>query len=202
MRKINLLFLLLILCTTISVQSRAQKTTGVYDIFFKNDKIGTVTAMEIRSGTTSTKDLRTVSDAKVFAIEIQLEMDVNTIMENGIMTRGTAYKHANRGNENVHAITTKTGPKAYSIQRNGVTSALTDKQITNCVIDLYFSEPKGLTSVFSNMYAQDIPIKMTGAGKYEVTTPNKKTTVYTYQNGKLVTIESETPLGMVTTRKQ
>lgn len=193
---------LLSVCLTLLFSSSfAQKTETTYTIHFKGNNIGTVKATEIKSGTKSTKDLRTTSDAKVMCVQVHLEMDVNKTQENGVMTQGTAYKHANRGSEDVHSKTVQTAPKTYQIQRNGVTSTVTNKEIKLCVIDLYFMEPVGVTSVFSNMFGQDIPVAHIGVGKYKITTPNDKTTTFTYQNGVLMTIESETPLGSVTTKR-
>ncbi len=179
----------------------AQKTETVFNIFLKEKNIGTVRAMEIKSGTKSTKDLHTLSDTKFLCIQVHLEMDMNTISDNGVLVQGTAYKHANRGTEDVHAVTKKTGPSSYTVQRNGETSVLNNKVIRMCVADLYFTEPKGITTVFSNMYAQDVPIKAVGPGKYELTTPNDKTTTYTYQNGKLMTIVADTPAGEAVTKR-
>lgn len=197
--KKSLTFLAAIL---MSMAAFAQKSETVFAIYLKKDKIGTVTAQEIKSGTNSIKDLRTLSSAKFFCVEVNLEMDLHTISENGVMQQGTAYKHANRGTEDVHALTKKTGSSSYTVQRNGQTTTLNNKVIRLCVVDLYFMEPKGVTSVFSNMYAQDVPIKPIGPGKYQLTTPNDKTTTYTYQNGKLMTIEAETIAGAVTTKRQ
>jgi hypothetical protein len=194
---------LLSICATLMFFSTfAQNTEYSLGIFFKGDKIGTVKATEIVAGTKSTKDLRTTSDAKVMCVQIHVEMDVNTIQDNGVLVQGTAFKHANRGSEDVHSKTQQTAPKTYSVQRNNENSTLTNKVIKTCVIDLYFKEPVGITTVYSNMFAQDVPLAHIGVGKYKLTTPNNKSTTFTYQNGKLMTVESETALGTVTTKRQ
>jgi hypothetical protein len=51
------------------------------------------------------------------------------------------------------------------------------------------------------MYAEFLTLKATGAGKYQVTTPDKKDTFYSYQNGQLVLVESNTPLGKVVCKR-
>ena len=51
------------------------------------------------------------------------------------------------------------------------------------------------------MYADFLKVKALGAGKYQVTTPDNKDTFYNYQNGQLVLVESNTPLGKVVCKR-
>ncbi|MFM8913694.1 MAG: DUF6134 family protein [Flammeovirgaceae bacterium] len=108
-----------------------------------------------------------------------------------------AYRHSNRGSADVHAHVKRNSSSGYDCERNGKSTQLRAREITFCVFDLYFNEPKGLKSIFSNMYAQTLELVEVGEGKYEVITPDNKNTYYTYKSGRLISVEADTPLGKV-----
>ncbi len=181
--------------------AQAQKTALTFEVVFKKDKIGTVHAVQEKTGNKIINDLSTNTDAKVFMVSVHVESEVNLIKENGTLVKGTAYRHANRGSEDVHAKVSKLAEKTYQAEKNGKVTKIENKLIGFCVVDLFFQEPVGLNKIFSNMYADFMNIKILGAGKYQVVAPDKKTTVYSYQNGQLMTVESDTPLGKVVSRR-
>jgi hypothetical protein len=180
---------------------QAQKKEIVFSVIFKKDKIGTVTAVQEKQGAKVINDLKTNTDAKVFMISVHVESELHVIKENGTLVQGTAYRHANRGSEDVHAKVVRLAEKTYQAEKNGKTNKIENQPINFCVADLYFQEPLGLNSIFSNMYASFLTIKAMGSGKYQVITPDKKNTYYTYQNGQLITMESDTPLGKVVSKR-
>ena len=196
--KIKLL-LLSVLVSTISVF--AQKKEIVFNVVFKDKNIGTIRAVKEVAGTKVSTDLKTNTDAKVFMMSIHVESEVSAVKENGVLVQGTAYRHANRGSDDVHAKVTKVADKTYQAVKNGKTTKIENKVIDLCVVDLYDQEPKGLNAIFSNMYADFLTVKAMGAGKYQVTTPDNKDTFYSYQNGQLVLVESNTPLGKVVCKR-
>jgi hypothetical protein len=193
---------LLLLFTFLSFQiSLAQKVENVFRVSFKNKDIGTIHAVEQRSGTKSTKDLRTQTDTKVLMMSIHVESEVKSSHDNGILIEGTSYRHANRGTEDVHAHLVRLPDKSYQREKNGKKSLIEKQEITICVIDLFFREPKGIKTVFSNMYADFLTLKEISTGKYQLVTPDKKDSYYTYQSGKLISVESNTPLGKVISKR-
>ncbi len=177
--------------------SLAQKTEATFEVTFKGDKIGTLHALEDRSGSQLVKDLRTVTDTKVIMMSIHVESEVSITHIDGALIKGTAYRHANRGAEDVHAHVTRIDDTSYEVERNGRKEKMENVKIDFCVIDLFFREPRGMKTIFSNMYAQMLTIKNVGAGKYMLVTPDNKNSYYTYQNGKLMTVETDTPVGKV-----
>lgn len=196
--KKTLLFLLLA-SNVLFVQ--AQKTAITFEVAFKKNKIGTVQAVREITGNKITNDLSTKTDAKVFMIPVHVESEVSLMKENGILVKGTAYRHANRGSEDVHATVKKIAENTYQAEKNGKINRLENKTIGFCVVDLFFQEPVGLKQVFSNMYADFLTITELGGGKYQVITPDKKNTYYNYRNGQLITVESDTPLGKVISKR-
>jgi len=178
----------------------AQKTELQFDIYFKGDKIGSLKATEDKVSNQVVKEIKTQSDTRVFSFAVHVESELHTVHENGNLIKGTAYRHANRGSEDVHAHTEKGTNGQYQRERNGKKSTLA-QAITICVADLFFREPKGLTKVYSNMHADFVTVKPLGSGKYQVTSPDKKVAYYTYQNGKLAMMEVDTPVGKATTKR-
>lgn len=179
----------------------AQKTEISFEVSFKGKKIGVVKAIEEKTGAKSIKNLKTETDTKILVMSVHVESEVKVVKENGVLLEGTAYRHANRRAEDVHAHVKKIASKTYQRERNGQTSKIENEDITLCMVDLYFKEPKGVGAVFSNMYAEKLQLKAMGGGKYQLITPDKKNSYYSYQNGKLVTVEADTPVGKVISKR-
>jgi hypothetical protein len=196
--KYTFVFVFLSLLSSICI---AQKTTVTFNVFFKDKNIGTMQATEVRSGTKSIKDLKTNTDVSVFMMSIHVESEVKSTHDNGLLIQGSSYRHANRGSEDVIASVKRIGEKVYEKVRNGKKGRLEKTDISICVIDLFFREPKGVKVVFSNMYADFLTLKEVSPGKYMLITPDDKNSYYTYQNGKLMSVETNTPLGKVITKR-
>jgi hypothetical protein len=193
-------YIVLFLLLTLTNKSWAQKQEIKFQVNFKDNAIGTLLAVQETSGTKSTKDLKTLTDTKVLMMAVHVESEVNVIHQDGVLQKGVAYRHANRGAEDVHATVIMKGDKNYQIERNGKT----EKMIANisfCVVDLFFREPKGISKIFSNMYTKVLTLKEISPGTYMLMTPDNKNSYYTYQNGKLMVVETDTPLGKVVSRR-
>ncbi len=179
----------------------AQQKDIFFEVIFKDEKIGTLHAKEVLSGNKSVKNLNINTDATYLFVTVHVESEVTSTYENGILIEGTAFRDANRGSSNVHARVTKIGSRIYQRERNGLRDEIYNELITFCVIDLYFQEPVEVTKVFSNMYAQMLVLKKVSPGKYQLITPDDNDSFYSYKNGKLVTIEVNTKVGKVLSRR-
>jgi hypothetical protein len=181
---------------------QAQTNEVNFDVALNDKNIGTLHATEQKTGSKFFRDLKTNTDAKVLVLSIHVESEVTNTHEDGMLVSGVAYRHANRGSKDVHSKVTRTSAKNYQCERNGSVSQLNNTDISFCTIELYFREPVGLKQVFSTMYANFLPINLMAPGKYEVVTPEKRNTVYTYTLGNLTKIEMDTPVGrVISTRK-
>ena len=197
MRKSLTLLLLLHVFTYV----KGQKSEISFHVYLKDKLIGKVEAIEIKKGTEVIRDVKAESDASVMMLSVHVETDTKVINGNRVQIEGTAYRHTNRGPSDIHATTKRLAAKKYELDRNGTKSLYELEEITFSVTDLFFEEPVGIQKIFSNMFAEMVPLKTLGSGKYQVTTPDKKSTIYTYSNGKLVVIESETPAGNVLSKR-
>jgi hypothetical protein len=193
--------LIIIVFTGFWTITSAQNTKIQFDVFLKNKPIGKLTATEVSSGGQTIRDVRSDSEAKIFMFSVHVETDTKVISEGSMLKDGVAYRHSNRGPNDIHASTTRIAPKKYECNRNGTKTLFEQKEITFSITDLFFSEPVGRSEIYSNIFTQMVPLKILGNGRYQVTNPENKIATYTYANGKLVKIESETLAGTVTTKR-
>ncbi|MEQ9592178.1 MAG: DUF6134 family protein [Cyclobacteriaceae bacterium] len=191
---------LLILFIALTITTSAQKVEANFEVQFKGKGIGTLHAVDEKKEGSSLKDLRTQTDVKIIAMSIHVESEVESHYKDGVFVRGTSYREANRGAEDIHAHVNKVGERKYERVRNGEKSVI-EELITTCVVDLFFAEPKGIEKVFSNMYAEFLKIEELSPGKYKLITPDNKDSYYTYRAGQLVMVETDTPLGTVVSRR-
>ena len=194
-------FLIVLLFLHVFIYVKGQKYEVSFHVYLKDKLIGKVEAVEIKKGTEVIRDVKAESDASVMMLSVHVETDTKVINGNRVLIEGTAYRHTNRGPGDIHATTKRLAAKKYEHDRNGTKSLYELGEITFSVTDLFFEEPVGLEKIFSNMFAEMVPLKKLGSGKYQVTTPDNKTTIYTYSSGKLVIVESETPAGNVLSKR-
>jgi len=176
---------------------KAQNTTVTFDVIFDGKSIGTLTAAKEVTGTKVIKNLRSNTDAKVLMLSVHVESEVQVKTEGEIMTSATAYRHANRGAEDIQTTTTKGAGNTYDIVKNGEKIQLTHVGIKFCVTDLYFTEPLGITKVYSSTYGTFLNIAYVSKGVYKITLPDGKTNRFTYINGKLTQSVATMSLGNI-----
>lgn len=185
----------------VALSGYGQSLKQQFEVYFKNNKIGHVQAERTEKGNSTVVDLKTETETSVVMVSVHVESEVTITYQNGTLSTGVAYRHANRGAQDVHAKVTRLKENEYSIERNGTTRKMKDGVINFCVADLFFKEPVGRKNVFSNMYGETLPLKSLAAGQYQLITPDKKNSTYKYQNGKLVEVETDTPVGKVVSRR-
>jgi hypothetical protein len=161
------------------------------------ESIGTLTAFKSVSGKKVVKNISNNTDTKVFLLSVHVESEVYATYENDILTGSFAYRHVNRGSENIET-TVKFDPFVqYKVVKNGKERVFKSSGINFSVVDLYFVEPKGLTSIFSNTHGDFIKIVKAAPNTYKITLPDGKTNLFIYQEGKLIRVEVTTPVGDV-----
>jgi len=181
--------------------THAQKQEIFFDVIYKDEKVGVLHAKETNTKSKSFKLLTIETNTTFLFIPIHMESEVTTIHENGILMKGTAFRNASRKSSDVIATVTKIGFNLYQRERNGVKDKIRNQRIAYCVVDLYFKEPLGVTRVFSNMYAQMLELKSMDNGQYQLITPDNNNSLYSYRNGKLISIEVDTLVGKVISKR-
>jgi len=194
-------FFLLASFLLVGTITHAQKQEVLFDVIYKDEKVGVLHAQETKTESKSFKLLTIETNTTFLFIPIHMESEVTTTQKNGILTEGTAYRNASRKSNDVIATVTKIGYKLYQRERNGVKDKIRNQRITYCVVDLYFKEPLGVTKVFSNMYAQMPELKRMDNGQYQLITPDNNNSLYSYKNGKLISIGVDTFVGKVISKR-
>lgn len=174
----------------------AQSTIYSFDILLDGKSIGVLKATKNISGKKVVKNISSNTDAKVLLLSVHVESEIYaTSDQEDVLLSSFAYRHANRGAEHVETTVKRLNGSRYSVSRNGVTKNIASEGIKYSVSDLYFKEPIGHSSIFSNTHGEFVKLERISAGKYQLTLPDGKINVFIYQNGKLMRVEVPMAVG-------
>ncbi len=174
----------------------AQSTVTLFDVTMNDKKIGVLKATKNINGKMVTKNISSNSKTNVLALSVHVESEVYVTSENDILKTSFAYRQVNRGSENIETTVKFIAQSKYKIVKNGVVTFL-NANINYSIVDLYFKEPKGINTVFSNTHGAFLNIKYVGKGDYELQLPDDKTNIFSYLNGKLMQVEAKLLVGKV-----
>src|SRR5947208_822709 len=118
----------------------AQSTIFKFDVVMNGNTIGLLTATKRVSGKIVVKNLSNTTKTKVFLMNVQVESEIYATYENELLTGSFAYRHVNRGSENVETTVKWQPDKRYKVTKNGVERFLASEGIRFTVVDLYFKE--------------------------------------------------------------
>jgi len=85
----------------------------------------------------------------------------------------------------------------YHFERDEEKMKLDTNLIEYCIADLYYNEPKGISSIFSERFGKFCTLKETEPHTYELTLPNGKQNYYTYKAGVCQKVEVNLPLATI-----
>ncbi|MCW5906876.1 MAG: hypothetical protein KIS94_03380 [Chitinophagales bacterium] len=158
----------------------------VYDIFLFGNKIGQTIVERKDNGNGTVKyTLNSKSEANVIFTKKTSEMNYDIIYENGQLL--SAYTKNMKDGVTEISKTIWQGTK-YLIQK-GAEMLHLDKPIDFSSIQLYFSEPKGRTVIFSERLGEYCTFKQTSPGVYECKLANGVSNIYRYKDGALYELE-------------
>lgn len=129
-------------------------------------------------------------------IKLDLFYKIEAIFEKNILMVSNAIETAN-GKENTNSETKKS-TTGYTVKTKKETKTISHKGITNNLCKLYFEEPIGITSVWSDTFGQMLTIKPAGEHRYELKLPNGKSSFYSYLKGICTLVETEIMFGKIT----
>jgi hypothetical protein len=182
------------------IYTASNETT--YDILHGDKIIGKVIVSEENNGEHYIRHLKSESSARfIFSIKVKTSYKI-TRNKNGDIIDGEGFREANMGNQDVQAHTRLLTPNKYSVQRNGEAWIRENQPIEFCVADMYFEEPVGRSTIYSNMYGQDLKLVHEGDHRYHLITPDNKGSYFVYKNGVLTEVTVSTPIGNVMTRRK
>jgi len=188
---------LLMLVFAVLITGLLNAQTRRYDVVLSGDKIGDLTVTRTVKGAFTTYKLESRSEAKVPLIGTKKNyvlMDVT--YKDGKLVSSYCKNEINDEVDNYASISWDAAAGKYNItnEKKKLTYAA---PVTFSVISLYFKEPKGLNTLFTERIGEAYALKDLGDGRYEYKIPNGDKNVYVYKNGELVETERKTIIGTV-----
>ncbi len=158
------------------------------DVMMGVKNVGSITAQKKVTGKTVNAALSSKVTVTML-IKINVEQTIVSEYKDGKLMKADMARISNISSENRKTVTVWNGSE-YVINRDTIT--LTHKEpISFCVLDLYFSEPVGLTRIFGESSGTYMPLKLIGEHRYELEVNDSKRDIFMYGNdGKLVQIET------------
>lgn len=191
MRKISLIALFGLAVSLVGAQTRK------YEVILSGDKIGDLTATKTVKGNFTTYKLESKSEAKVLFTTKKNYVLMEVTYKDGKLLSANCKNEINDEVDNYANIFWDGSKYTITNEKKKFTY---DQAVTYSVISLYFSEPKGLTTLFTERIGEVYPLKDLGEGRYEYKIPNGDKNVYIYKNGELVETERKTIIGTVYVR--
>lgn len=196
MKKSVLIFILLL-----TVFSIGYTQTYKYNIISKGRKAGVLTATKVKGGNASgqekTADAPTQalsSDQEI--IQVRSEFDVHLFIEvhasykmDCKYDKGELVEYSvetfKDGNLHSSSKGTKEGGMYRFVEDGDQSEQKGDIRYSGAM--LYFKEPKGISTVFSEIHAKDKPVEKIGEGHYKLIDPSTgHSNQYFYRNGVLI----------------
>ncbi|RBL93880.1 DUF6134 family protein [Chitinophaga flava] len=164
------------------LQTQAQTTT--FEVRVANHAVGTLEAHRKVSGSAKSITIKT----RVQTFLARVNTDIFNEYNNNVLTLAKSSRVAGKNGEDKETTTRRNG-NDYTIVLNGEKSVMDNTEIDHCVADLYFTEPKQLSRIFSEALGRFLTIRSLGGGQYELVLPEGKKNIYKYMNGVLVEVE-------------
>ncbi|MDQ3395635.1 MAG: hypothetical protein M3512_16225 [Bacteroidota bacterium] len=184
MFKYILFFLFALVWDSYSSTVVAQGLT--YEILWKEDSIGFLKAEKkpVKNFMVYTMH----SDVAVkFIAKVEMTYRFENIFSNGVLVKGTATNFVN--NKKKSSTVIKWDGTKYTILVDDKEVPAPKRPIKNTLTSLYYSEPIGLTEVFSERFGEFCSINEVSPHRYELTMPNGKKNYYTYKDNICLKVE-------------
>ncbi|RPD40641.1 DUF6134 family protein [Chitinophaga barathri] len=181
---------LILLCGIIPflAAAPADGQTSKYEIRYGNNAIGQLNVKQETSGNNRKISIQSRVQSKFFQ---RMELDILAEYHHDILSRS----RVTRLSTEQETLTEKT-EKGYTVLRKGdKKSVITDPQITFCVSDLYFNEPRDVKRVYSETLGRFLEVKLLPDKRYALLMPEGKKNIYRYDKGRLTEVEINHQLG-------
>ncbi len=184
---------LLLICAIIPCFTayKAAAQNYVYEIRYANSPVGTLEVKQEVSGAHRRIFISSRVQMKLFS---RMDTDIKTEYLHNVLEKARAVRLGGKSAENKETVTER-AQKGYVVIRKGEEATLKQTQISYCVGDLYFSEPKDIREVYSETLGQFLPIKQLEDKRYELSMPDGKRNMYRYEKGRLTDVEVNHQLG-------
>ncbi|MEM6299103.1 MAG: DUF6134 family protein [Bacteroidota bacterium] len=183
--------LTLLLSAFLLIQAPTEKPTLernlTYEVFSDDEHIGEIKASYREENGTRTYEMQTDVTYKVLFKTIRFDNRITSRYQDDVLTEASSTDHLNDKPRSENRIEHK--GDHYLVFEKDKSERLEESSIQNCLSSLYFSEPKGLKSVFSQRLGKLIPMEEAEPHKYAVHLSSSKTNYYRFENGICVEVE-------------
>jgi hypothetical protein len=162
------------------LQSDSQTQSLKYALIVNNKNIGHVLASQTKEANYITYKIQSRAKVDIF-ISFMNDFLMNTTFKDGVMQESFTERRVNEAVTDYCKI--RYEDNIYHIDYKKQKKYLKDYKLQFTVACLYFNEPKGLKTVFSESYGSFLPIKEVGPQKYELTLPTGQKNFYMYKDG-------------------
>ncbi|HMS67165.1 MAG TPA: hypothetical protein PKD18_03470 [Saprospiraceae bacterium] len=118
----------------------------------------------------------------------EIEIYSTTYFKKGTLTDSESVVERNRRIK--EQVIVKYDNSRYLVSRRNENPLVLQEGISMTMAELFYKEPVGISSVFSERYGEKCKIKFLKTGTYEIALPTGGSAVYHYDRGKCVLIES------------
>lgn len=166
--------------------------THTFDIRIgSNNTIGTIEVQKKENGTV--RHILIKSRVQMMLLS-KMNSDLSVEFRDNLLLQARSVRQSNKSGEDKATITKREG-NDYVVVHNGDRSVLSNTNIQHTVAELYFSEPRDVSRIFSETLGQFLTLKALGNGQYELNLPEGKRNIYKYNKGLLVEVEVNHTLG-------
>jgi hypothetical protein len=171
--------------------SRLQAQVHTFEIRLGSRVIGAIEARCNVNGSARNTMIKSKIETTLLSkfTDISCEYTNNVLVASRVVRSSTGKE-----GDGKEVITRRSGSK-YMIDLEGEKSTLDNVEIQHSVSDLYFTEPRQVTSIYSETLGKLLTIRPLGNGAYELSLPEGKKNIYRYQKGALVEVEVSHTLG-------
>jgi len=162
------------------LQSDSQTQSLKYVLIVNNKNIGHVFASQTKEANYITYKIQSRAKVDIF-ISFMNDFLMNTTFKDGVMQESFTERRVNDAVTDYCKI--RYEDNIYHIDYKKQKKYLKDYKLQFTVACLYFNEPKGLKTVFSESYGSFLPIKEVSQQKYELTLPTGQKNFYLYKDG-------------------
>jgi len=171
---------LIFLLPFVLLKSDSQTHSLKYVLIVNNKNIGHVFASQIKEANYIYYKIQSRAKVDIF-ISFMNDFVMNTTYKDGAMTESFTERRVNEAITDYCKIHFENN--IYHIDYKKQKKYLKDYKLQYTVACLYFIEPKGLKTVFSESYGQFLPIKEVSPKRYELTLPTGQKNFYTFNDG-------------------
>lgn len=163
-----------------------------YKIEWKGDSVGYLKAVHTKNSNRSVYEIESITKVR-FLFMFTFAYTYRSVYNDHHLVSGRV---TSRVNDREKRSTIEKSGTIYRINVDDEKSSYA-KKITFSIPPLYFTEPIGRSSIFSERFGQVLSLKKTGSHRYELHKPDDRKNYYTYSGGRCTNVEIQNRMGTV-----